>query len=77
MGFFVRIGVTVAAMTGVATVVAIVLAIYDIDRVGHGKVSFVNQPIGGPGLPMSWGDATLLACVFVGGVVAWIVSGRA
>ena len=64
-------------MIGAATIVAIALALYDMDRVGHGKHSFVSQPIDFPGSQMSWGDATLLACVLLTGVIAWITSGRA
>ena len=63
-------------MAGAATLVAIALALYDMYRVGHGKYSFVHQPINFPGSLMSWGDALFLGCIAVSGVVAWFISGR-
>ena len=64
-------------MAGAATLVAITLALYDMDRVGHGKFSFVHKPVGSPGSVTSWGDATLLGCIVATGVIAWVLSGRA
>ena len=72
-----RIGLTMGVMVGVAMSAAIALALYDMYRVGHGKYSFVQQPINLPGSLMSWGDAIFLGCIAASGIVAWFISGRA
>jgi hypothetical protein len=73
MGLLTRIAITLGAAISAAVIAAIALALFEMDRVGHGKTSFTQMQLTSQ---MSMGDAVFLIAVLVAGVAAWWMSGR-
>lgn len=76
MAILTRLAIVFGAMIATGTITVIALALYDMDRAGHGRASFVQTPLDFPGSQMSVGDAVLLVAVAASGLIAWWIGGR-